>query len=99
MGCNLVVVSMVLVVAIVFFPTTTTTTFSDPQLRSLPRTKGSEVEETSRHRRTWPCCDRSGLCTNSVPPQCQCQDLVRSRHTSWRGCLRSPLSVEPAVYQ
>ncbi|CAL9159225.1 unnamed protein product, partial [Musa hybrid cultivar] len=60
---------------------------------------GYEGEETSRHRRKWPCCDRCGRCTNSVPPQCQCQDLVGSCHPSCRSCVRSPLSVKPAMYQ
>ncbi|RWW13653.1 hypothetical protein GW17_00022612 [Ensete ventricosum] len=57
------------------------------------------VGERSRQRRTWPCCDRCGGCTKSTPPQCQCQDMVRSCHPSCRHCVRSPLSVSPPLYQ
>ncbi|URE24410.1 serine threonine-protein phosphatase [Musa troglodytarum] len=60
---------------------------------------GGGVGERSRQRRTWPCCDRCGGCTKSTPPQCQCQDMVRSCHPSCRHCVRSPLSVSPPVYQ
>ncbi|THU70062.1 hypothetical protein C4D60_Mb08t21080 [Musa balbisiana] len=105
MRYNMVVFSLVLMVAAAFFASATTTASSPhPELRSALSTKGHEedgegVGERSRQRRTWPCCDRCGGCTKSTPPQCQCQDTVRSCHPSCRHCVRSPLSVSPPLYQ
>ncbi|XP_042421993.1 uncharacterized protein LOC122009773 isoform X1 [Zingiber officinale] len=58
------------------------------------------ADKTIRVRRTWPCCDRCGGCSiNSDLPECQCHDLVRRCHASCRSCVRSPLSVEPPLFQ
>ncbi|XP_042422003.1 Bowman-Birk type trypsin inhibitor-like isoform X2 [Zingiber officinale] len=71
---------------------------------AAPNTAISELEvaadKTIRVRRTWPCCDRCGGCSiNSDLPECQCHDLVRRCHASCRSCVRSPLSVEPPLFQ
>ncbi|OAY78149.1 Bowman-Birk type trypsin inhibitor [Ananas comosus] len=49
--------------------------------------------------RPWPCCDRCGPCTRSIPPQCRCLDMVRSCHPACKKCVRSPLSFDPPLFQ
>ncbi|KAJ4733919.1 Bowman-Birk type trypsin inhibitor [Rhynchospora pubera] len=48
--------------------------------------------------RPWPCCNTCGGCTNSIPPRCQCRDLVRSCHPMCHNCVKSPLSAHPPLY-
>ncbi|WOK93796.1 hypothetical protein Cni_G02497 [Canna indica] len=93
---NLVALSLVLMVA----AAASARVYGNLELRSkLHNEAEEEAASGPRWRRTWPCCDRCGGCTKSNPADCQCQDLVRSCHPSCRSCVRSPLSVEPPMYQ
>ncbi|EHA8587145.1 Bowman-Birk type trypsin inhibitor, partial [Cocos nucifera] len=47
----------------------------------------------------WPCCNKCGACTRSIPPQCQCFDLVKACHPECKECVQSPLRIYPPLYQ
>ncbi|KAF3334595.1 Bowman-Birk type trypsin inhibitor-like protein [Carex littledalei] len=59
----------------------------------------SGTSQAAKKLRPWPCCNSCGGCTKSIPPQCQCRDLVRSCHPMCQNCVKSPLSADPPLYQ
>ncbi|XP_008784400.1 Bowman-Birk type proteinase inhibitor D-II-like [Phoenix dactylifera] len=74
-----------------------TLSFAQPDLSSqLPTNNGYEGQNSGK---PWPCCNRCGGCTRFIPPECQCWDLTRACHPRCKECVRSPLSVEPPLYQ
>ncbi|XP_020101746.1 Bowman-Birk type trypsin inhibitor-like [Ananas comosus] len=79
--------------AILFFATIPC---AQSKLDSQPPTQG---ERGKGKLRPWPCCDRCGPCTRSIPPQCRCLDMVRSCHPACKKCVRSPLSFDPPLFQ
>ncbi|XP_037472516.1 Bowman-Birk type proteinase inhibitor 2-like [Triticum dicoccoides] len=38
----------------------------------------------------WPCCDKCGSCTRSIPPQCTCMDVSPTRcNKACKTCVKS----------
>ncbi|VAH00535.1 unnamed protein product [Triticum turgidum subsp. durum] len=45
----------------------------------------------------WPCCDKCGVCTKSIPPQCRCQDVSPTGcNTACKSCVRSTAGFQCA---
>ncbi|CAL9092424.1 unnamed protein product [Musa textilis] len=55
----------------------------NPDLLLPSQGDGEEVGK----KKPWPCCDMC-TCTKSIPPQCQCRDvLVGGCHRNCKGCV------------
>ncbi|KAG4388906.1 hypothetical protein GLYMA_09G260301v4 [Glycine max] len=51
----------------------------------LPQIEGDSDDNYVKSN-TEPCCDNC-LCTNSIPPKCQCTDWAEDCHSACKGCI------------
>ncbi|KAG2592943.1 hypothetical protein PVAP13_5NG593855 [Panicum virgatum] len=78
-------------------------------LATLPLGKGNLEEGRAAlaegtNARTWPCCDKCGLCLRMYPPMCTCLDVSeRGCHPECRSCVKytadSGIRKEPPFYR
>ncbi|KAJ3689145.1 hypothetical protein LUZ61_018309 [Rhynchospora tenuis] len=57
------------------------------------------LSATAKQVRAWPCCDSCGACIETLPPLCQCLDLLSSCPPTCRRCVEEDqdpaLSADP----
>ncbi|CAL4960459.1 unnamed protein product [Urochloa decumbens] len=59
-----------------------------------------ERAEAATPASAWPCCDRCGVCTRSIPPRCGCGDAAPGGcHPACKDCVKTTSAGGRVVFR